>query len=284
MLLTVLFMGCSSITILRTKELNRVGDELDSSNTAKVKVLEARIDSLMGLVMAMQNVMVKFSENTKNMMRNDRIALNSSLDRLDRQLSYFEAKLEASEHQLKKINNQMGSLENKSVSYFDQSISDSLNADNIKSKELYELAYKDYLAQKYDLSLSEFKELYEKYPKSIYTDKTLYYLGLISQAKKDSDSALKYYDLLITDYPNASYIRSAYVKKGDILVALGKKEEGKKVYKIILEKYPMSPEASMVKEKLVELDKPITTVPVAEEIKPALDTPKPDTTKKSWHN
>ena len=260
MLLATLFMGCSSITILRTKELNRVGSELDSSHTAKIQVLEGQIDSLTGLVIAMQNVMFKFTENTKNMMRNDRIALNTSLDRLDRQLSYFEAKLEASEHQLKKINNQMGSLENQSVSYFDQSKSDSLNADNIKSKELYELAYKDYLAQKYDISLSEFKELYEKYPKSIYTDKTLYYLGLISQIKKDDANALIYYDKLIEEYPEASYIRSAYVKKADILVALGKKDDGIKTYKIILEKYPMTPEASMVKEKLEEMKNPSPAV------------------------
>ena len=117
-----------------------------------------------------------------------------------------------------------------------------------------------YLAQKYDLALSEFKELYEKYPKSIYTDKTLYYLGLISQIKKDDANALIYYDKLIEEYPEASYIRSAYVKKADILVALGKKDDGIKTYKIILEKYPMTPEASMVKEKLEEMKNPSPTV------------------------
>ncbi len=136
LLLTTL-MSCSSITVLRTSELNRVRDELDSANTVKVNNLNSKIDSLNIAILSMQNVMLKFTENTKTMIRNDRMALNSSLDRLDRQLSYFEAKLEASEHQLKKINTKMGSLENNSLSYFEKSKSDSLNEANIKSKLKY---------------------------------------------------------------------------------------------------------------------------------------------------
>ena len=128
MLLTTILFSCSSITILRTSELNRVRDELDSSNTVKIDKLNTKIDSLNRVILSMQQVLLSFTETTKNMMRNDRISLNNSLDRLDRQLSYFESKLEASEHQLKKINTKMGSLENNSVSYFDKSKSGSLTS------------------------------------------------------------------------------------------------------------------------------------------------------------
>ena len=250
--------SCSYITIVRTKELNEARDSVIVNLNRRVDSLETQIDSIKVLIVNLQNAFASFNEQAMNMLRSDRLAIKMSLNRLDRQLAFLEDKLERSQYELKKISSKVGEFENIKVAVYEKNKSDSLDIDNIKSKELYELAYSDYIGRRYDLAISEFKELLQKYPNSIFVDKALFYLGLLyKDIRNEPDSAIYYYDSLITNYKESSYTKSAILKLIDIYQSKGDYKKAYNLAKKLIDEYFASPEAKIAQDKLEELEQKI---------------------------
>lgn len=268
LLATSLFVtNCSTITVLRTKELNRVRDELDSSNAVRLsefkETMNARVDSIEMSVDTLRHDFVAFNEQVMNMLRNDRMQIVNSLNRLDRQLSHFESRLEESQFHLQRINKQIGDFGDRTTRVVNQvegdsvprdSVpSDSIVQDDIKSRELFELAFRDYMTRKFELAYNGFNELITRYPKSIYVDRSLFYLGMISQSKGEHQKAIAYYKRLISEFPISPYARSSHIKIGESYSSMGERDKAINFYNTIIERFPDSPESRIARERLQAL-------------------------------
>jgi len=75
---------------------------------------------------------------------------------------------------------------------------------SIYAKALYRLKQK-----KYDSSLTYLNTLFEKYPKSIYKDRTLLAIGNCHIRLNLKDKAIKSFSELITDFPRSIYLQEA---------------------------------------------------------------------------
>ncbi len=120
----------------------------------------------------------------------------------------------------------------------------------ISAEELYNNAYKSFLAGNYIQSETEFAAYIKRYPNTDLSDNSQYWLGeaLANQGKlKEAANALA---LTADKYPGSSKAPSALWRAAQLWEKQGNKKNMLKTLRKIRENYPSSYEASLAQEKL----------------------------------
>jgi tol-pal system protein YbgF len=128
-----------------------------------------------------------------------------------------------------------------------------LQSPAVSPREVYDMAYSDYLKGSYDLAVEGFKLYREQFPASPLADNALYWIGECYFSQRKFDEAITIFNELILNYAQGDKIAAAYLKKGLSLAELKKKEEALAVFKLLISKYPFEEEAKIAQEKIKEL-------------------------------
>lgn len=123
----------------------------------------------------------------------------------------------------------------------------------ISADELYNKAYKSFLAGNYVQSEAEFADYVKRYPNSDLSDNSQYWLGeaLANQGKpREAASA---FEVMVDKYPGSSKAPSALWRAAQLWEQQGDKKNMLKILRKIRENYPSSYEASLAQEKMDEI-------------------------------
>ena len=123
----------------------------------------------------------------------------------------------------------------------------------ISADELYNKAYKSFLAGNYVQSEAEFADYVKRFPNSDLSDNSQYWLGeaLANQGKpKEAATA---FAVMVDKYPGSSKAPSALWRAAQLWEQQGNKKNMLKTLRKIKENYPSSYEASLAQEKLDEI-------------------------------
>ena len=120
-------------------------------------------------------------------------------------------------------------------------------------KEIYDMAYADYLRGNYNLAVDSFKIYREQFPGSPLADNALYWIGECYFSQKKFEDAIEQFNLLLFDYPLGDKVPAAYLKKGLSFLEMGKREEALSVFKLLITKYPSEDETRIAQQKVKEI-------------------------------
>jgi tol-pal system protein YbgF len=120
-------------------------------------------------------------------------------------------------------------------------------------KEIYDMAYADYLKGNYSLAVDSFRIYREQFPTSPLADNALYWIGECYFSQRKFDEAIEQFNLLLFDYPQGDKVPAAYLKKGLCFLELSKKEEALSVFKLLITKYPGEEETKIAQQKIKEI-------------------------------
>lgn len=123
----------------------------------------------------------------------------------------------------------------------------------IAPSDLYNQAYKDYMAGNYDLAISGFSNYLSQIPSGSLAPNALYWIGESYYSKGDYTKAVTAFESVTIDYPKSEKIVGALLKMGYSYEKMGNKEMSVVYFKKVIEQFPYSQEASLAKVKLTEL-------------------------------
>lgn len=124
---------------------------------------------------------------------------------------------------------------------------------NQAPKEIYDMAYTDYIKGNYSLAIDGFKIYREQFPDSPLSDNALYWIGECYFSQRKFEDAIEQFNLLLFDYPQGDKIPASYLKKGLSFLELGRKEEALSVFKLLITKYPNEEETRLAQQKIKEI-------------------------------
>jgi tol-pal system protein YbgF len=124
---------------------------------------------------------------------------------------------------------------------------------NQAPKEIYDMAYADYIRGNYSLAIDGFKIYRDQFPDSPLADNALYWIGECYFSQRRFEEAIEQFNLLLFDYPRGDKIPAAYLKKGLCFLELGQKEEALSVFKLLITKYPNEEETRLAQQKIKEI-------------------------------
>lgn len=121
---------------------------------------------------------------------------------------------------------------------------------------LFNNAFRDYNAGKYDLSSQEFGDYLKYYGDTDRAGDAQFYVADIEYRQGNFEAAVKDYDKVLEQYPGGPKAPAAQLKKGYALLELGQKEAGVRELNSLIVRYPKSAEAAQARERLRRLGVP----------------------------
>jgi len=121
--------------------------------------------------------------------------------------------------------------------------------------QLYQTAYGDFMAAKYNLAAAEFNDVIHFYPDNTYAGSAHFYLGEIAYKQGHYASAIKEYDIVIANFPGHNKIPGAELHKAFGMIASRQTAAGERELRTLIQRYPNSPEATAAHNKLNTLSR-----------------------------
>jgi tol-pal system protein YbgF len=231
---SALFIGCSNVTMLRTKEL---------------KLVKESVDSLHSELTSMQKKLYDEQKAHSEMLRLMRADQQVRFNEIDRKVSAIEGNLTDNQYRLTKIDEKAAEFQKK----FEAKIINDSIAGNTRTAEiekLFQISMNDFNAGRYDIALSGFQDLMTKYPDAVLAQDAEYWLAECYYAKKTYNDAEASYMGYIKKYPQGSKMCIALYKLGLVYDKQGKPKSQTMVWKKLLEQCPDSDEAKVAKSRV----------------------------------
>jgi TolA-binding protein len=226
----ILFEGCSSITVLRTSELNAVRDTLKNEISALEKKNDEQQQAqneILRLIRADQQV--RFSQ-------------------LERQIADVGSSLSENQYRLSRIDEKTADFQKK----LDAKLtSDSLGMNSRRTEiaKLFQIATGDFNAGRIGIAMSGFMDISSRFPESPEGQESEYWAGECRYAKKEYPEAEKTLLLYVKKYPQGPKACTALYKLGLCYEKIDKKKSRDLVWKKLCEKCPDSQEAELAKSR-----------------------------------
>lgn len=194
--------------------------------------LSTDVQVIQGSLEENSHKMMEFSENMDNH--------DASVDELTRKIEAIEARL-----------NEGTTSAPKPLS--DNSTNTGTSAHSSTPPEMYNQAYKDYIAGSYDLAITGFTNYLKQAPDGNLAANAVYWIGESYYSKGDYQNAVDNFRKVTDEYPKSYKIVGALLKMGYAYEKMGNKEMSSNYLKKVVEKFPNTQEASLAKVKLGEL-------------------------------
>jgi TolA-binding protein len=229
-----LFSGCSSITLLRIQELKQV---------------QTRVDSLRAEVAARDELLQKEEKSQNELLRLIRADMQVRFEELGQKVSSLEGSLSESKYKLSMIDKKTQEIQEQ---WKAKAAADSAAATQKKTQidKLYQIAYGDFMAGRYDLAANGFLDLINQYPESPSSDEAAYWYAECFFGKKDFDKAEQLYTDYIRKYREGKKVCASLYKLGLVFEVKRLLEKRKLVWQKLISTCPDSQEATAAREKM----------------------------------
>jgi tol-pal system protein YbgF len=117
-------------------------------------------------------------------------------------------------------------------------------------EKLYQIAYSDFIAGRYDIAANGFLDLINQYPESPSADEATYWYAECFFAKRDFDKADQLYSDYIRKFREGKKVCASLYKMGLVFENKRMLEKRKLVWQKLLSTCPESQEAAAAKDKL----------------------------------
>jgi TolA-binding protein len=235
LLILFLFLNsCTSITLLRIKEL---------------KEIEKKIDSLKTELTAQQELLLKEQKSQNELLRLTRADMQVRFEEIDQKISALENSILESKQKLSIIDKKTQEIQEQ---WKNIAASESLSVAQKKAQieKLYQIAFQDFSASRYDLAANGFLDLINQYPESEMADEANYWYAECFLAKKDYNKAEQLFTDYLRKYRDGKKMCASLYKLGLIFDAKKMPDKKKLVWQKLLSTCPQSQEAIIVKDKI----------------------------------
>jgi tol-pal system protein YbgF len=219
--------GCSQITMLRTEEL---------------KLVQQHVDSLHMNLREEQNAIQKNQKDINELLRLIRADQQVKFGDIERRIGAIESQLSESQYRLSKIDEKAKALQS---SWEEKLRSDSLaktkKEDEIQN--LFQIAFGDFTAGRYDLAIRGFEDLVNQFPDSPLAQEASYWIAESYYVKTELDEAEARYKKYIKEYPSGKKICASLYKLGLVYDKQNKSKSRSLVWKKLIQQCPDSEEA-----------------------------------------
>ena len=124
---------------------------------------------------------------------------------------------------------------------------------NLDAREIYNMAYEDYLKGNYSLAIDGFQIYLQQFPESPYADNALYWIGECYYSQAVYQTAMDYFQRLILEYPQGDKVPAAYLKRGISLMKVERNDEALAVFRLLISKHPLEEESKIAQQKIKEI-------------------------------
>jgi tol-pal system protein YbgF len=224
---------------------NRSQDSLDSLITTQNEMIR-RIDRI-----------EKKLETTREGVAGTRASSDARFGELSQRLGVLEGKIEESGDRFDKLSMKVDNVKQR-LSTADSARVASGQAPRdttgrLDPEDAYQAAYSDIAAGRYNLARDAFREYLLHYPNTEVSDNAQYWIGECLYATGDFQGAIVEFKRVVENYPRGDKVPAALFKTGVSQARLKQEDEAKKSFRLLIQRYPKSPEASLAKERLGQL-------------------------------
>jgi TolA-binding protein len=226
--------GCSSVTLLRIKEL---------------KEIEAHVDSLKAQIALQQEELLKEQKNQNELLRLMRADQQVRFDEIGQKITSLEGSISESKYRLSQIDKKTQEIQEQ---WKAKSIADStaVTQKTTQMDKLYQIAYGDFMAGRFDLAASGFVDFIKRFPDSPATDDATYFYAECFYGKKDAEKAEVAFSDYIRKYREGKKVCAALYKLGLVFEVKKQFEKRKMVWQKLMTTCQNSDEAAIVKDRL----------------------------------
>ncbi len=226
--------GCSQITMLRTQELRRI---------------EHHVDSLSVSLDATQQELLKHQKTNQKLLRQIRADQQIRFKEMNQRITAVQKQVYESQQRLTSIDEKTQDIKK---SWQEKAREDSLATAMEKSKieQLYQLAYEDFMAGRYDLAVDGFRDLISKYPDNKKSELAQYWIAEAYYARQKWNDAKNAYKEYLEAHKDGTKTAVALYKLGNVYGELNNMKARSLVWQKLIEKYPDSPEGQKAKKAL----------------------------------
>lgn len=201
------FSGCSQMTVLRTHELRKLGEQIEQSRQ-EVSQLQKSVDDL--------NLR---QGGSTNKMRAD---LTSMLTDLQGQISRLHAEIDETQHRLGQLSQKLERLDGRKVI----PASPTSSADTagkggavkvvpgLDLEHMFGQAREDFIRGRYDLAYQGFRAIYEKDNAGAWREQSLFWMAECLWKGEKPDRALELYARVHSEFPEGTMRCAARLKTG----------------------------------------------------------------------
>lgn len=105
------------------------------------------------------------------------------------------------------------------------------------SSVIFERGMAYYNSRSYDKATKEFRDLIEKYPLSVYSIRSRFFIAEINYLKKDFDKCLAEVEIMVSQYPFDKLTGFILLRMGQISHLNNQPDVAKEVYRIVIDKF-----------------------------------------------
>lgn len=194
-------------------------------------------------------------ESTREGVQTGRASSDTRLNEVSQRLEALEGKLEASDVRFTQLSQKVDTVKQKLTSADSARVAaggrpdSSLGAD---PEAMYQAAYSDYLAGRFDLARASFKEYLRRFPNTEVSDNAQYWLGECLYASGDFAGAIAEFEKVSQNYPKGDKVPAALLKTGISYARLRNMDEARRYFNLVVKRFPKSDEARLAKERLAQ--------------------------------
>jgi len=215
------------------------------------------LDSMMisqGAMMKRIAALERKSDATRESVQASRASTDARLLEISQSLDVIEAKLDASGIRFSQLAQKVETVKSRLT------VADSARARGVPRdstgradpEAMYQAAYSDVAAGRYNLAREAFQEYLKNYPDTEVADNAQYWIGECYYATGDFSGAIPEFEKVVKNYPKGDKVAPALLKIGSSYSRLKNTQEANRYYKMIVQKYPKSHEAGEARERLSE--------------------------------
>ncbi|MDJ0837976.1 MAG: tol-pal system protein YbgF [Acidobacteriota bacterium] len=115
---------------------------------------------------------------------------------------------------------------------------------------VYQKAYRDLEAMKYEEAEAGFRSITERAPEHKYAPNAMYWLGEVSYSQYNFNHAIVIFQRVLSQYPDSNKAPDALLKLAMSRDRLGQHEEAMDDYRRVIERYPETNAAKLAKTRL----------------------------------
>ena len=222
----VWMQSCSSVTVLRTHELQKVGQDVTADVHHQVDSLKLAIDS-----MQKENLRAEHRMMAEIGLLNSRISdANDKLNSRQEEMMYrLDLLVGASSKPIKHVAvDKRSTATNAPSTTTDTTNAPSISTESVTNPELeslYNEARGDFAKSEYKLAYDAFKSVFEKAQTGDYAENALYWMGLCLTETKQQDKAVVVFNRVLDQFPAGKKTCIVLLKISEIDAANNKPDE-----------------------------------------------------------
>jgi TolA-binding protein len=215
----------------------------------ELKEVQTRVDSMKNELETQQKLILKLQKQQDEILRLIRADQQMYFEEMGKRIGSLEGSLSENQHKLSLIDQSTQTLQ-KHLEEKARQDSLTVASKDAEVEKLFQIAYGDFTAGRFDVALNGLTDLLNKYPDSEQARDAAYWQAECYYAKKELEKAEDGYKGYIKKYPDGKKMCVSLYKLGLIYEKQGKGKSKQMVWNKMIESCPNAEETQMVKAKM----------------------------------